>query len=74
MTPSLEILQAFRFGASDRDHVARLLHWAEFAPNARVVDLGAGDGIIAQHMAALRPDLQFCLVGQPPLVKVARGC
>ena len=66
LAPSLGILQAFRFGASDRDHVARLLHWAEFAPNARVVDLGAGDGIIAQHMAALRPDLQFCLVDQKP--------
>lgn len=58
----LSVLQAFRFGASDRDHVARLLHWAEFSAGQRVVDLGAGSGAVASHMASLRPDLHFCLI------------
>ncbi|MDX0661259.1 methyltransferase domain-containing protein [Sinorhizobium medicae] len=58
----LTMLQAFRFGESDRDHVSRLLHWADFPNSARIVDLGAGSGGVAAHMAALRSDLRFCLV------------
>ena len=58
----LPILQAFRFADTDRDHINRLLCWADFPPNSNVVDLGSGSGFVAAHMCEFRPDLSFCLV------------
>ncbi|HEX2763719.1 MAG TPA: class I SAM-dependent methyltransferase [Allosphingosinicella sp.] len=62
LPPDLSLLQAFRFADTDRGHVARLLHWADFPRNSRVLDLGSGNGFLAAQMHDLRPDLSFCLV------------
>lgn len=58
----LRLLQAFRFADNDSEHIRRLLHWAEFPEGARLADLGAGTGYVAQHIAQLRPDISICLI------------
>jgi len=58
----LQVLQAFRFADTDAGHVERLLHWADLPAGARLVDLGAGSGFVASHIAQSRPDISICLV------------
>ncbi len=58
----LPVLQAFRFADTDRDHVNRLLNWADLPLNSSVIDLGSGSGFVAAQICEFRPDLSFCLV------------
>ena len=43
---------------SSAESIEALAEW--LPPNARVLDLGSGDGRVVLRLAALRPDLQLC--------------
>ena len=58
----LDILQPFRFGATDEKHIAVLLEAAQFPSGACVLDVGCGIGACAQAMHEQRPDLVFTLL------------
>ena len=57
-----KVLQFFRFAENEHLHVARLLNWAEFKLNSKVIDLGCGTGEVSRIMSEIRKDLSFCLV------------
>jgi ubiquinone/menaquinone biosynthesis C-methylase UbiE len=56
------LLQFFKFAGDEHSHIDRLLRWAEFPSNAKVIDLGSGTGEMTRVMKLLRGDLSFCLV------------
>lgn len=56
------LLQPYRFGVTDEDHIEALLDMAKFPHGARVLDVGCGVGECARLMRAQRPDLDFVLV------------
>lgn len=62
----IRVLQVFRMGATEAEHVAELLRLADFPPFASVLDAGCGIGEVARLMAAARPDLRFSLLNVSP--------
>lgn len=58
----LDLLQPFRFGDTDEEHVSVLLSVAEIPANASVLDIGCGVGACARLMHEERPDLSFTLL------------
>ena len=59
---NLRVLQGFRLGATDREHIQRLLDYMAPEPETTWLDIGCGFGEPARLMQALRPDLRFRLV------------
>lgn len=57
----IHILNGYRFGYTDIDHVDKLLEMLQPPVGARVLDAGCGFGQIAHLMRQARPDLQFTL-------------
>lgn len=58
----IRVLQVFRMGATEREHVAGLLRLADFPLGASVLDAGCGVGEVARLMRELRSDLRFSLL------------
>jgi ubiquinone/menaquinone biosynthesis C-methylase UbiE len=58
----LRVLQGFRLGATDREHIEQLLAYMDPAPNTTWLDIGCGFGEPARLMSEIRPDLAFRLV------------
>lgn len=56
------ILQAHRFGHTDAEHLAKLLHWACVPSGAKVIDFGSGTGVMGHFWKNMRPDIEFCMV------------
>lgn len=56
------IFQIHRFGANEKEHVSRLLKWADFPQSSRICDMGCGTGEVARLMHKERDDLEFVLV------------
>lgn len=56
------LLNFWRLGRSDSEHVRRLLALAAMPQGAHVVDLGCGTGEFARLALDQRPDLRFTLV------------
>lgn len=58
----VRVLNAYLFGPTEAEHVARLLDMMNPPPGAVVVDAGCGVGAVAEGMAQYRADLRFILV------------
>jgi phosphoadenosine phosphosulfate reductase len=58
----INVLNAYLFGQTETEHVARLLDMMDPPPGAVVIDAGCGVGAVAEVMAQFRSDLQFVLV------------
>jgi phosphoadenosine phosphosulfate reductase len=60
----LRVLQGNRLGATDAEHVARLLDFMAAPERATVLDVGCGFGEVAWLMRQARPDLGFVLLNR----------
>ena len=60
------VLQIHRFGNGEVEHVSRLAKWADFPPNAKIIDMGSGTGEVARIINSYRKDVSFCLVNLSP--------
>lgn len=58
----MRILQGYRLGMTDREHIENLLEYMNPAIGSTWLDVGCGFGEPARMMAEIRPDLEFCLV------------
>lgn len=58
----LKVLQGYRLGQTDHDHIEALLDYMMPKPNTIWADIGCGFGEPARIMKDIRPDLTFHLV------------
>ena len=58
----LRVLQGFRLGPSEREHIAKLLTYMDPPVGSTWLDVGCGFGEPARLMAEIRPDLEFALL------------
>lgn len=62
LAQDLRVLQGFRMGQTERDHIGILLEYMNPAYGTTWADIGCGFGEPARLMKELRPDLTFYLV------------
>ena len=66
MNAGCRVLQIYKFGDTERGHVAALLAYLNPPKNAHILDAGCGVGEVARLMAEERPDLNFTLLNISP--------
>jgi ubiquinone/menaquinone biosynthesis C-methylase UbiE len=62
LADDLRVLQGYRLGMTDREHIERLLNYMDPPKNSLWLDIGCGFGEPARLMREVRPDLDFYLV------------
>lgn len=58
----VRILNGYRFGDTDREHVERLLEMMQPPRGGHVLDAGCGFGEVSRLMSEARPDLRFTML------------
>ena len=60
----VRVLQANRLGATDQEHVHRLMAHMLLPPESRVLDAGCGTGEVSRIIGSVRRDLQFFMLNK----------